>query len=62
MRERLASKKTRTRERGVRDRIPRLGFCNTQGQRVKKKFLATLGHESRSQPLNNKRLGAVQKV
>ena len=58
MRERLASKRTRTRESGVRDRIPRLGFCNTQGQRVKKKFLATL---LRSQPLN-KRLGAVQKV
>ena len=51
-----------TRETGIKDQILRLGFRNTKGQGVKKKFLATWGHESRSKLLNNKRLGAIQKV
>ena len=51
-----------TREIGISDQKLRLGFRNIQGQGVKKKFLATWGHESRSKTPNNNRLGAIQKV
>lgn len=52
-----------TREIGISDpetevRIPE----HTKVRGVKKKFLATWGHESRSKTPNNNRLGAIQKV